>query len=270
MERIKKALERAKKERHSRTSEQQEATAPSPGHNSDERPPEGITYTNTSVVDLNLRDKHVIDGTKPDRISDAYKILRTRVLHRMRKNNWNSLAVTSPGIGEGKSITAINLAISLAGEINNTVLLVDLDLRRPSVHKYFGYNPEYGISDYINSSVPLDKIMFNPSIERLVVLPCIKSFTNSSEILSSPKMKQLVEELKSRYPSRILIFDLPPVLLTDDALAFTPNVDAVLLVTEDGKTLADDLIHAKDILQTTNIIGTILNKAKGSRKPYYY
>lgn len=275
MERIKKALERAKQERQSRSLNQKDTVVTTahvqnvPDLDKTESF-EKIEYTKTTVIDLNLRDKRVIDGIKLDPVTDAYKILRTRVLHRMRKNNWSSLIITSAGVGEGKSITAINLAISLAREVNNTVLLVDLDLRRPSVHKYFGYHPEHGIGDYLLSDVPLEKIMFNPSIERLVVIPCVRSYPTSSEILSSPKMKQLIEELKSRYPSRILIFDLPPVLVTDDALAFSPCADAVLLVAEDGKTQADELLHANDLLQSANIIGTVLNKAVVSRHTYYY
>ena len=111
--------------------------------------------------------------------------------------------------------------------------------------------------------------MFNPGIDRMVVLPGREPIFNSSEMLSSPKMIALVDELKTRYPSRIVIFDLPPLLATDDALAFSPYVDAILLVAEEGKTSKEDLLQVKNILKDSNIIGTVLNNAElPSRDPY--
>ena len=105
-------------------------------------------------------------------------------------------------------------------------------------------------------------MLFNPSIERLVVLPGRETMLNSSEALSAPTMVHLVEELKNRYPSRLVIFDLPPILSSDDALAFSPYIDAVLLVIEEGKTSSDELAQSLEILQPVNIIGTVLNKSK--------
>ena len=98
---------------------------------------------------------------------DAYRMLRTRVLQTLRENNWTSVAVTGPASGCGKTLTAINLAISLAMEVTHTVLLVDLDLRKPSIHEYFGYQPETGLSDYLLNDTPINQIMFSPNIERL-------------------------------------------------------------------------------------------------------
>ncbi len=260
MERIKQALERARRER------KQEPPRPT---GADERLPVAghdsrISYSKTRTFQVSpsvLRKYRVITGREADSATTAYKMLRTQVLQRMKEKGWNALAITSPGNGEGKTLTAVNLAISLAREVNHTVLLVDLDLRRPSVHQFFGYKPEQGLSDHLLADAPLHEILFNPGMERLVVLPGREPMFNSSEVLSSPKMVQLVEELKNRYPSRLVLFDLPPLLSADDVLAFAPYVDAALVVIEDGETSKTQLAQAMGYLKATNILGTVLNKS---------
>jgi len=271
MERIKKAIERARTERNravssssnERSSTKEHAT---PGVSED------IRYTHTKTIEVDpeiLKKNRVIAYSSETYDRDAFRLLRTQVLQRMRSHDWNALAVTSAQPGEGKSLVAVNLAIALAMDVNQTVLLVDLDIRRPSIHKYFDYEPDKGISDFLLYDTPLQDILVNPGIKRMVILPGREPLFNSSEMLSSPKMVALVEELKTRYPSRIIIFDLPPLLATDDALAFSPYVDSILLVAEEGKTSREDLKQVKNILKESNIIGTVLNKAEiSSRDPY--
>jgi len=232
-----------------------------------------VSYTRTKVVSINediFKKNRIISQASSNKVIDAYRMLRTKILHKMRKNNWNSLAVTSASEGEGKTLTAINLAISLAMEVNQTVLLVDFDLRNPSIHKYFDYHPENGLNEYLFESVPLNEILFNPGIERLVILPGSKSMLNSSEMLSSPNMLNMVEEIKNRYPSRYIVFDLPPLLSTDDALAFSPYTDATLLVVEDGRTCTEDLLRASEMLKNFNLIGTVLNKSNEQNSDAHY
>jgi protein-tyrosine kinase len=270
MERIKAALERAQQER------QQSPINPS-GYSSqgDHTGSEQISYSQTRTMKVSARtmaEHRIISGAPSEEFADAYKILRTQVLQRLSDNNWNALAITSPGEQEGKTLTAINLAISLAMEVNYTVLLVDADLRHPSIHEYFGLRPERGLSDYLTGDIPLQEILIHPEgIGHCVILPGGKPLANSSELLNSPKMVQLVDELKSRYPSRIVIFDLPPLLTASDALAFSPYVDAALLVLEEGKTKVQDLERAAELLKGTNLIGTTLNKShavsSGIKKP---
>lgn len=277
MERIKKALERARQEREAALGNNaaQPASAAAAARTAVRSPAEErIEYTQTRVVPVSqaaLKRNRVLTGLGPGPIADAYGMLRTRVLHRMRQNGWQALAVTSPGQGEGKTLTAINLAISLAREVNHTVLLVDFDLRRPSIHRYFGYQPPKGLSDYVAGEATVGEILFNPSVERLVVLPNTKPMLNSSEVLSSPTVVQLVEELKSRYPERLVIFDLPPLLSTDDALAFSPYVDAVLMVVEEGGTKRDQLERAVEMLGgNATLLGTVLNKSREAMANDYY
>jgi capsular exopolysaccharide synthesis family protein len=232
-----------------------------------------ITYAHTKKISIDeghLRKNCILTGENNDHVSDAYKVLRTHVLQRMRKNNWNSLAITSPTGGDGKTVTAINLAISLAKEVNQTVLLVDFDLRQPKIGKYFSSLDLPGVSDYLAGNMLIPEILFNPGIDRLVVLPGNKSYNNSSEMLSSPEMVSLVQELKEYYTSRIIIFDLPPVLACDDVLAFSPYIDAIILVTEDGKTKKDELKRAFQLMDRDKLIGTVLNKSYEVSSAYSY
>jgi len=195
-------------------------------------------------------------------IKAAYKMLRTQLLQRMRSHDWSTLAVTSPASGEGKSLTAVNLAISIAKELNHTALLVDLDLHCPSIARYFGVKPELGLSDYLFDDILLSDVMFTPGIERLAVLPGGKPLIDSSELLSSPIMVNLARELKGRYPGRIVIYDMPPLLAADDMLTFSPNVDAALLVVDEGKTRKTELKRAMELLEVMNVAGTVLNRVK--------
>lgn len=223
-----------------------------------------VTYTETRRVALSpgvMERNRLISGMGKDAATAAYKLLRTQVLQRLGANHWNALAVVSTNAHEGRTLTAINLAISLAQEVNHTVLLVDLNLHSPAVHGYLGDNPLYGLSDYLLNGIELKDILFNPGIDRLVVLPAGGGLANSSEMLSFPKMTALVEELKARYPSRIVLFDLPPLLASDDALVFAPYVDAALLVIEDGATEREELLRAMELLGDTPIIGAVLNKS---------
>ena len=274
MERIKEALERARKERQEQGLGDVAAASAGAGAEAQAKPDslKDIQYTQTRVIDISpdlLKDKRVVAMQQNDVVKDAYKMLRTQVLQRMRENGWNTLAITSPKAGEGKTLTAVNLAISLASEGNQTVLLVDLDLRRPGIHTLFSHQPEKGISDYLTDNTPLSEILFNPGIDRLVVVPAGEPIVDSSELLSTQKMTDLVAELKQRYPSRLVLFDLPPLLLTDDALAFLPNADAALMVLEEGKTQEEDLLHAIELLQGTAVLGTVLNKAEVARQSVY-
>ncbi|MEW8656817.1 MAG: CpsD/CapB family tyrosine-protein kinase [Candidatus Thiodiazotropha endolucinida] len=266
MEKIKEALERA---RDAKTSTQYRGSYQTDVRQTFE--PEftsNIIYTKTKSVEVSkdsLRKRRVIVGDTNDPISDQYKVLRTHVLQRLKANKWNSLAITSPNEGCGKTLTSINLAISLAREVNHSVLLVDLDLRRPGIQQLFFSDEQPGISEYITENMELSEILFNPGIERLVILPGNKPFSNSSEMLSSPKMVQLVDELKNRYHNRIVIFDMPPLLPCDDVIAFSPYVDTVMLVVEEGVTKKDELDKAYKLLLEGNIIiGTVLNKSKNS------
>jgi protein-tyrosine kinase len=271
MERIKEALDRARRERGGET------TWLETGNPINNKPPatkfEEIVYTQTRVTGLSpqlLRLNRIIYGQEQNLYTDVYKVLRTQILHKLRERGGNTLAVTSPGAGEGKSLTSLNLAISLAMELDKTVLLVDADMRNPSLHRLLGLGNVPGLSDYLTSGVPLNELLVHPSIPRLVVLPAGKSIVNSSEMMSSQRMARLVQEMKTRYPSRYVLFDLPPLLNVADAAVFVPQVEAAIMVVEEGMTQIESVKRGAALLPPDKLIGTVLNKVRQMESAYGY
>jgi len=260
MERIKQALEKARQERET----QQGNATPGQATYVPVAEPHGQDLTQTvSLDEAVLREHRIVTSLPPGEFTDAYNLLRTRILQAFKEHNWNTLAITSPGAHAGKTLTAINLAISIAREVDYTVLLVDANLRQPWMLEQLGIAHRKGLSDYLTGDEPVSELLFKiAGVDRLVIMPGGRPLSNSAEMLNSPKMIQLSEEMKSRYHSRIIIYDLPPVLTSSDTLAFAPYVDAALLVVEDGKTQKQELEQAVELLSVTNIIGTVLNKAE--------
>lgn len=231
-----------------------------------------IQYTRTrqvSVAPELMRERRLVMGLKNDPHANVFRLLRSNVLMQMREKHWNSIAVVAPTAECGKTFVTANLGIAMAMEVNQTVLIVDADLRNPQVDWYFGLETEKGLLDYLETEVAVEELLVNPGFERLVVLPGRLTTSISSELLSLPKMTSLVGEIKNRYQSRIVLFDLPPLLTSDDALLFMPHFDAALLVVEDGKTSPDEVRQALSILEQTNLLGTILNKSKRATVPNY-
>ena len=226
--------------------------------------PGPIRYEETRVVEPDprtLRANRVIAARDGDPVANIYRILRSQILRKLGDGGWSTLAICSANPGEGKTLTAVNLAISLSMDVNHTVLLVDLDLREPGVASTLGIEPTFGLDDYLRGRVELAKCLVNPGIERLVVLPVREPMDGSSEVLGSPMMARLAHELRVRYPDRIVIYDMPPVLPTDDCHAFISNVESTLFVVAEGESRAPDIQRALLMLKDHNILGTILNKS---------
>ena len=224
-----------------------------------------VRYSTTRRVQLNddiLSMSRIIAGDINDPRVEAYRQLRSQVLIKMKRNNWHSLAMTSAQKNAGKTLTAINLAICMSQEVTNTVMLVDLDLRTPGIHTALGIDIDKGIVDHLLHDEPLENVLVNPEFPRLVVLPGLPQGSHSSEILSSPEMSAFMDEITNRYPDRILIFDLPPLLRNDDAIVFVPKADSFLFVVEQGVTRADEIERSLQLLGPSKMMGTILNKAR--------
>jgi capsular exopolysaccharide synthesis family protein len=256
MDKLQNAMDRFK-------SQQQSTHAPPRLEAGHPAPPPAIVYSRTRSVVIHedvLRGHRILTGHDSP-FADTYKILRTQVLHRLRENGWNMLGVTSPRDGAGKTLTAINLAVATAAEPTQTVLLVDADLRAPQIHEEFGLEQGPGLTEFLLDGRPIEEMLLCPGLGRLVVLPGGRGTEQSAELLASPRMTALGKELKHRYASRVVIFDLPPVLDRADVLAFGPQLDALLLVVEDGKTSEPDLQHALQVLKGgVPVLGTVLNK----------
>lgn len=265
MDRLSKALEMAK----GRVVEEQATVIATP-------PPIGVNLNNIRTIkvpDDVMRRNRVVTTLEDGRMVDAYKLLRTRVLRAMQQNGWNTLGITSAGPNVGKTLTSVNLGISISLKDNLSAMVVDTDLRRPSVHSVFEINPEKGLEDYLADKASIPSLLINPGIKDFSVLPNKGARDGtSSELLASPKMIQFVEDIKANFSSQIVIFDLPPVLVGDDVVAFAPHLDAVLVVIEDGKTQEPELTHTFELLSEINVLGTILNKSTDALKnmDYYY
>jgi len=259
MSKLKKAMEKAKAAR--KVVEHDFVKEP-------EAAPQGlsITYSQTEIVNVSestLKKNKIVSLFHEKAKADQLKILCAQVLNTMKQLGGNSLLVTSADPGVGKTLTAINLAVSISQEVHYTVLLVDADLRAPSVHNYFGLDGERGLSDYLLNEAELPDLLVNPGIENLVILPGGKPLPNSAELLGASRTESMVREMKARYPERFIIFDSPAVLPCADALVFSRLIDGILLIVEAEKTPEKDLKQAMELLKERNIIGTVLNKAKG-------
>jgi protein-tyrosine kinase len=194
--------------------------------------------------------------------TDAYRVLRTRILDKAKLDGGNAIMITSVLPGEGKTLTAVNLSIIMAKDYRQTVLLVDCDLRKQSVHEVLGIWGEKGLIDYLLDDVPVSDLIVWPGIEKLTLISGGRPFHESSELLGSPRMKELVSDMKNRYQDRYVIFDAPPILAGADALALIPLVDHVLLVVQADKTPAEDIVKAVELIPKEKMLGVVLNKLK--------
>ncbi len=267
MDRIQKALDKAKAQQQGKRNEPQpeEVKPPQQAIDKDTTDISNIAYTQTKVIDVTentLADKRIIAAQYSNPQSGVFRMLRTQVLQKMRDNNWQTVAITSPTAGEGKSLVASNLAVAMAMETNQTVLLVDLDLRHPRLSDYFSLNAKGGLKDYLEGDLELSDILINPGVKGLVILPGKGRAENSAELLSGAKMSNLVSNLKAQYDSRMIIFDMPPILQTDDVLLASSYIDSTLLVIEDGKNKEAEITKSMQLLNGTHFIGSVLNKSE--------
>lgn len=203
-----------------------------------------------------------LDSQAPE--LDAYRVLRTQILQKTRESGGNTIMITSAVPGEGKTVTAINLSITLAREFQQTVLLMDCDLRNQTVHKYMGYESTGGVIDYLLNDRPMSELIAWPGVEKLTVVSGGRNMTESSELLGSQRMKELVEDLRTRYPSRYVIFDMPAILDGADALAFAPLVDHVVLAVREGSTSIQDVKRSVSLLPPGKLLGLVMNRHTGS------
>lgn len=269
MEYVQKAIELARKEREAKGESIPEAESPIPPaeepatREQGATPADAIQYTQTRSIELDsgVLMRNRIVAAFDDERAEPYRQLRTQILRKCQKDNMRTLAITGAHEGAGKTLTAINTAIAIAKEVNQTVLLVDLDFKGPSIAEVLGVSIDVGLVEYLRGECALSDAMINPGLERLVVLPALHMTGPTSEILSSPEMRATLKELVNRYEDRIIIFDLPPLLRDDDALVFTPDVDGTLLVVEQGVTTPDQVERCLHLLKDANVVGTVFNKA---------
>jgi protein-tyrosine kinase len=200
----------------------------------------------------------------------AYRMLRTRLVQRARTNDWRVIAVTSAGSNDGKTLTAINLALSMAREKSREIVLLDLDMRNPSVCRALGVRPPHDLREYLERGDNLRQLFFSVGSDNLLIAGSTRPTQHASELLASPRFGELLETLRRGAVDPVVLIDLPPVLLTDDALVIAPNVDAVLLVASEGVTGRAEFAKALDMLSEYKIAGVVLNRAAETTPGYDY
>jgi exopolysaccharide/PEP-CTERM locus tyrosine autokinase len=216
----------------------------------------------------------VVPGSTNNPAAEEYRKLKSLVLRLTKREKFlNTLLITSAGSNEGKTLTALNLAIVLAQEYDHSVLLVDADLRRPSVHRYLGIHPEAGLAQCLQDNVPVSRALVKTGLGRLVVLPAGNAVADPVELLSSSRMKDIIRELKHRYPDRYVIIDTPPAAPFADAQVLGQVVDGVLFVVREGIARTNDIREGLSTLKDANLLGVVFNDASfspGSGRYYYY
>lgn len=272
MSRIEEALEKAARMRET----QKEVFSEKIVTDSEQESPALPEYqTGDGKIDTAEIDERIVSITAPySPAAEQYRKLRAKVLRATAKDRRNIIMVTSAGIAEGKTMTSINLSISLAQELDYTVLLVDADLRNPTIHKYLGFNVSYGLSDYLNNKVDLSDVLIKTGIGKLVILPGGVPPENPAELLSSERMKMLVKEIKHRYQDRYIIFDSSPMLVAADPISLGGLMDAVLFVIQEGRTSQKAAEDAVALMKGWNILGAVFNNVpqylRHNTYPYYY
>ncbi len=221
-------------------------------------------------IDESAISEYLITMKNPlSHISEEYRKLCTRIFSVTEKKDQNMLLVTSSAMGEGKSLTSVNLATVIASKIDHTVLLVDCDLRNPTMHKYFGLNPEVGLVDYLKGNIELEDALINTGIGRMTLLPAGIPPDNPVELLSSNKMQQLIRDIKDRYKNRYIIIDSTPVLSTAESIAIASQVDGVIFVVRERMVPKKEVTHALSLLKGANLLGVVLNADEDKSDSYY-
>ncbi len=232
-----------------------------------------VRYVQTATVSLDAEhlDRHrVVSHQKTHPATWAFDVLRTQVLQKMDENGWRTLAITSPSVESGKTVVSVNLAMSIAKQTSRTALLVDFDLRRPSVSRTLGLSRSLSLNDVLTGRVDVSQALVNPGVERFVVLPTNHPVEEAAEVLSSGKVAALIDDLRQRYSDRVVIFDLPPILVADDVMAVLPRIDCVLMVVGSGASTQTEIEEASDRLSKSNLLGVVLNRDESPAQNAYY
>jgi len=209
--------------------------------------------TSDSPLLVTLNDPH-------SPIAEEYRKMKSILVKRTRGENFkNVLMVTSSIPGEGKSITALNLAISLAQEYDHTVLLIDADLRRPTVHTYLNIPVKKGFADCLSGEADLSEVIVATGIGKLSIITAGHGVSNPAELFSSNRMKDLLEEIKHRYHDRYVIFDTPPLLPFAETLSLAHLVDGVVFVVKEQLATQTNVKDALDALKGCEVLGIVYN-----------
>ena len=218
----------------------------------------------------------IVTLTDPDSaISEEYRNIKSMIVRLTQGEQFNNaIMITSALNGEGKSISTANLAITLSQEFDQTVLLVDADLRNPMLHKYLAIENKAGLSDCLLNGMDIGKALVKYDTGKLSVLTAGRSVANPVELLSSNKMKELIREMKERYSDRYILIDTPPLMMFAETRSISNQVDSIILVIREGRVTLHNIEDALSILNKNKILGILYNSVSkknlnGYHKSYY-
>lgn len=271
MDRISKAIELAKAKGASLGNVEPKFRRPIPLN----RPTEVQNHTPLATAQLDekhLESQRIIAHQAAHPIVAAFDVLRTSLLQEMDTNSWQTLAISSPTASCGKTVLAVNLALSMARVPDRRVILIDLDLRRPRVASYLGLNQPNGLFEVLSGQAPLNACMTHISIasSQLSVLANQNPVSNPAEVIGSKEMKNLLMQVKSDARKPILIVDTSPMLACDDVLALLPRLDCIVLAVAERQSTSADVTSCERLLQSANYLGLVLTKSSEQTESYYY
>lgn len=257
MSRIEEALEKALEQRKQQGSVTQPVSAPTKTKTSAAIPlsqhtVETRTFDNPLIVTANDPNSH---------IAEEFRKLKSLIVGMTARDEFrNTLMVTSSIGGEGKSLTSANLAVTLAQEYDYSVLLIDADLRKPSLDKYLQMNTEYGLADCLMNGIDVSQALCKTGIGKLTLLPAGHSVSNPVELFSSTVMRDLLDEIKNRYHDRYVIIDTPPVLPFAETRYLSNLVEGIILVAKEGYTTLDNVRETLSLLEKSKVLGLVYNE----------
>ena len=268
MEQIKQAIKKAKAERDGSTPRRK----PQPVTETAEQRQPSPMPANCKLNPAHLETTRIVAFNGEDPKTGAYDMLRTRIMQKMRFSGWHVLGITSPRAGCGKTVTSINLALSHARQPDQTVILADLDFRKPNIARYLGIDARHDIHSVLNNDAQLTSSFCRPDIggPGLRILANAAPVMDPSIIVHSQRMRKLMKSMKDAAGSGLVIVDLPPVLAADDVIALLPQLDCILLVVAAGETTPSEIEECDRMLSAANSVDIALNKSDETDHSYYY
>jgi exopolysaccharide/PEP-CTERM locus tyrosine autokinase len=250
-----------------------------PGATGASRTAEASVVAGSRRVEIDLASLEAVGIFTPHsertRIADEYRVIkRPLILNAVSRGaaaltHGNLIMITSAMPGEGKSFTALNLAMSIAAEMDHTVMLVDADVARPSILRMLGLPPSPGLLDLLEGKAEMSEVLLKTNVDKLTVLPSGNSHPRATELLASVAMRQLLNDMSKRYPDRIIIFDSPPLLLTTESRVLATQMGQVVVVVQANKTLQADVQHALATIESCPVKMMLLNMMPANAKGGY-
>lgn len=222
-------------------------------------------------LDIELMSRsRIVTMRRQDPSHAAFDIMRTRVLQALQRNNWTSIAITSPTPGCGKTMVCLNLAFSLANRKDCRVVLVDLDLRRPQVARLLGLDNPPLMENLLRGQLDIAEAFVRCG-DNIAIAANARPVRLAAELLQGPETARVVKGIKQRLMPDVILYDLPPMLTNDDVMAFLPNVDsAILVAAAEATTVNETDICEHELSQKTNVLGVVLNKCRYTPDKYGY